>query len=95
MMKAVNPKFAKFWRCIRILAEIDDPMNAPTPDFGFQEGEVMREIGPQEYQDLFAAFTLELAGRRPVAGACVSRASVPEAAISARWNRSPTSGLAT
>jgi hypothetical protein len=55
LIEAHSPKFAKLWRCIRILAQIDDPMNAPTPDFGFQEGEVMRVIEQQEYWELFNA----------------------------------------
>src|SRR5438552_2876347 len=44
MMEVVNPKFARIWRCVRVLALIDDPMKAPTPDFGFQEGDIMLEI---------------------------------------------------
>jgi hypothetical protein len=38
-----------------MLAVIDDPTNAPTPDFDFQEGEVMRDLGQHEYLDYFNA----------------------------------------
>jgi hypothetical protein len=55
LMRVVNPRFSRIWRCIRILALIDDPLYAPTPDFGFHEGEIMRDIGQQEYHDMFNA----------------------------------------
>lgn len=55
MMEAVNASYARIWRCVRLLAIIDDPMNAPTPDFAFREGEVMRDISQQEYCELFNA----------------------------------------
>ena len=55
MMEVVNPIFAKVWRCVRVLAVINNPMNAPTPDFGFHEGEVMREISEQEFFEMFDA----------------------------------------
>jgi hypothetical protein len=55
MMEALNSKFAKLWRCIRVLALINDPTQAPTPDFGFQEGDIMFDIGQQEYADMFHA----------------------------------------
>jgi hypothetical protein len=31
---------------------INNPTQAPTPDFGFHEGEVIREISQQDYLDL-------------------------------------------
>jgi hypothetical protein len=55
MMEAVNPRFARVWRCVRLLALVDDPMKAPTPEFGFQEGEIMRDIEKQQYFDMFNA----------------------------------------
>jgi hypothetical protein len=55
LMEVYNPKFAKLWRCIRFLAEIDDPANAPTPDFGFKEGDIMVDIRQDEYLDMFNA----------------------------------------
>jgi hypothetical protein len=55
LMEAVNARFAKVWRCVRVLAEIDDPTRAPTPDFGFQEGDILREVGQQEYEAMFNA----------------------------------------
>jgi hypothetical protein len=55
LMEAVNSTYAKLWRCVRVVAMINDPMQAPTPDFQFREGEVLREISLQEYQDLFDA----------------------------------------
>jgi hypothetical protein len=53
ILEAVNPRFARVWRCIRVVAVIDDPMQAPTPNFGFQQGEIMRDISEQEYLDLY------------------------------------------
>jgi len=55
MMEAFNSHYAKLWRCIRILALMKDPQLAPTPDFGFQEGDIMREISEGEYFDMFNA----------------------------------------
>jgi hypothetical protein len=55
MLEALNPRFAKLWRCIRILALIDDPRNALTPDFDFHEGDVMPEISEQEYREWYDA----------------------------------------
>jgi hypothetical protein len=55
LMQVVNSRFAAVWRCVRMLAEIDDPARAPTPDFDFREGEVMREIREQEYEAMFEA----------------------------------------
>jgi hypothetical protein len=55
LMLAQNAHYSRFWRCIRVLAWIDDPMNAPTPEFGFKEGEVMREISQQEYEEMYNA----------------------------------------
>jgi hypothetical protein len=57
LMEAANARFAKVWRCVRLLAEIDDPTRAPTPDFGFQEGEILRELGQQEYDAMFNAIS--------------------------------------
>ena len=55
LMEVLNSKFARIWRCVRVVALIDNPMNAPTPDFGFQEGDIMFDIGQQEYSDMFDA----------------------------------------
>jgi hypothetical protein len=55
LMEAHSPWFARVWRCIRVLAWIDDERMAPTPDFGFHEGEIMRDIPQQEYSELFNA----------------------------------------
>src|SRR5262245_8068140 len=55
LIETLNPHYSRYWRCIRILAWIDNPMNAPTPDFGFNEGDVMREISQQEYDELYNA----------------------------------------
>ena len=55
VMNVVNPKFAKVWRCVRVLAMIDNPMNAPTPDFAFQQGEILRFIDEREFADYFNA----------------------------------------
>jgi len=55
MAEVINSKFARIWRCVRIVALIDDPMSAPTPDFGFKEGDVMLDIEKQEYLDMFNA----------------------------------------
>jgi hypothetical protein len=55
MMEAHNSKFAKIWRCVRVVALIDDPRNAPTPDLGFKEGDVMFDIEKPEFIDMFKA----------------------------------------
>jgi hypothetical protein len=55
LVEALNPKFAKLWRCIRVIALIDNPQQAPTPDFGFQEGDIMFDVTQQEYSELFSA----------------------------------------
>jgi hypothetical protein len=55
IMAVLNPHFAKVWRCIRVVAMIKDPMQAPTPDFGFKEGDVMFDIEQQEYLEMFNA----------------------------------------
>jgi hypothetical protein len=55
LMEAYNSKYSQTWRCIRFLAVIDDPMNAPTPDFGFKEGDIMIDRSQQEYYDMFNA----------------------------------------
>jgi hypothetical protein len=55
LMEVLNRRFAKLWRCVRVLALIDDPLNAPTPDFGFQEGDIMFDIESHEYLDMFNA----------------------------------------
>jgi hypothetical protein len=47
------PHFSKIWRCVRIVAWIDDPNNAPTPDFEFHQGDVMFDIDENEYLNLF------------------------------------------
>jgi len=53
IMEVLYPHFARVWRCVRIVATIKDPMQAPTPDFGFKEGDVMFDIEPQEYLEMF------------------------------------------
>ena len=53
MIKVVNSRFAKNWRCVRVVAWIDNPIMAPTPDFGFKEGDIMREITQREYIEMF------------------------------------------
>src|SRR5262249_29157682 len=55
LMDAHNAKFAKVWRCVRQLAYIDNPMNAPTPDFGFQQGDIIHDLDESEYLDMFNA----------------------------------------
>jgi hypothetical protein len=55
MMEALNPHFSRIWRCVRVLAFINDPFQAPTPDFGFQKGDTMFDIEPREYFDMFNA----------------------------------------
>jgi hypothetical protein len=55
LMRAVNARYSRFWRCIRILAEIDDPMKGPALELGFIEGEVMREISQREYEEWYRA----------------------------------------
>jgi hypothetical protein len=55
LVEALNAKFARLWRCIRVLALIDDPTKAPTPDFGFQEGDIMFDVTQQDYSDMFNA----------------------------------------
>ena len=55
LMRVQNSKFARYWRCVRVLAQIDDPASGPVPDFSFQEGEIMRDIEPHEYAELFNA----------------------------------------
>lgn len=52
-MEVYNSHFARIWRCVRILAQIDDPKDAPTPEFGFREGEIMRYITEQEFNSYF------------------------------------------
>src|SRR5262249_6832603 len=32
LMEVVNSTYAKIWRCVRVLAMINDPTQAPTPD---------------------------------------------------------------
>jgi hypothetical protein len=55
LFEVLNPRFAKVWRCIRVVAIIDDPMEAPTPDLGFQEGDIMRDISEHESLEMFNA----------------------------------------
>lgn len=55
IMQVVYPHYAKLWRCVRILALIDDPTKAPTPEFNFNQGDVQREISEQEYHEMFDA----------------------------------------
>src|SRR5262249_2898160 len=55
LMEAVNARFAKGWRRVRAVAEIDDRTRAPTPDFGFQEGEILREVTQHDYEAMFHA----------------------------------------
>jgi hypothetical protein len=55
LMEVLNPRFAKVWRCVRQLACIDDPRKAPTPDFGFHQGDIIRDIEESEYLDMFNA----------------------------------------
>jgi hypothetical protein len=55
LMEVHNPKFAKVWRCIKHLACIDDFKKAPTPDFGFRQGDILRDLEQREYLELFNA----------------------------------------
>jgi hypothetical protein len=55
LMQVQNAHYARLWRCIRVLAWIDDPMKAPMFEFGFNEGDVMREISQQEYEEMYNA----------------------------------------
>jgi hypothetical protein len=55
LMQAHSAHYSRFWRCIRVLAWIDDPEKAPTPEFGFKEGDVMREISQTEYEEMYNA----------------------------------------
>ena len=55
LIGAVNARFSRYWRCIRVLAWIDDPMKAPTPELSFNEGEVMRELSQREYDEMYNA----------------------------------------
>jgi hypothetical protein len=55
LMEVCYPHFAKIWRCIRMLAWINDPKNAPTPDFDFHQGDIMFDIEEAEYLELFNA----------------------------------------
>jgi hypothetical protein len=50
-----NPHYAKIWRCVRVVALIDDPRKAPTPDFGFKQGDIMFDIEHRDYLDFFDA----------------------------------------
>ena len=55
IMEVLNPHFAKYWRCTRVVAMIKDQTQAPTPDFGFKQGDVMFDIEQQEYLEMFNA----------------------------------------
>jgi hypothetical protein len=55
LVEAQNARFARYWRCIRILAWMADPMKAPTPEFSFNEGDIMREISQRYYEELYNA----------------------------------------
>jgi hypothetical protein len=50
-----NSHYAKIWRCIRVLAIIDDYMNGPVQDFEFHEGDIMFDMPEQEYLERFDA----------------------------------------
>src|SRR5262249_35339511 len=54
-IQADNAHYARLWRCIRILASIDNPMKGPAFAFDFKEGEVMREITQGEYEEMYNA----------------------------------------
>jgi hypothetical protein len=55
MLEVFNSRFARIWRCVRVVALIDDPMQGPATDFGFQEGDIMLGISQQEYLEWFNA----------------------------------------
>jgi hypothetical protein len=55
MMEAHSAKFAKVWRCIRFLAVIDDCAKSPPIGRTFQQGNIMVEIEPQDFYEMFKA----------------------------------------
>jgi hypothetical protein len=55
MMNAVNTHFAKVWRCVRVLAVVDNYKNGPAQDFDFQQGDVMFDMTQEEYLEVFNA----------------------------------------
>jgi hypothetical protein len=55
IMEVLNPRFSRVWRCIRVVAMINDPTQAPTPDFPFKKGDVMFDIEQREYLEMFNA----------------------------------------
>jgi hypothetical protein len=53
LIEAQDAHYSRYWRCIRILASIDNPMNGAPLAYGFNKGEVMREISQREYDELY------------------------------------------
>lgn len=55
ILKVVAPHYASYFRCVRFVAEIEDPANVPTPDFGFSQGDVGFDIDEADYLELYNA----------------------------------------
>lgn len=56
MLKACNyPRFAKIWRCVRVIAWIEIPENGPATDFNFHQGDIMFDMDEAEYFEMFDA----------------------------------------
>jgi hypothetical protein len=55
VMEVYNARFAKVWRCVRFLAVIDDLAKSPPLGREFHQGDILVEIGQQEYDDTFNA----------------------------------------
>jgi hypothetical protein len=53
LMGTLAPHYARLWRCIRYLADVTPPRDGFAIDYHFHQGEVMREISPEEYERLF------------------------------------------
>jgi hypothetical protein len=55
LMDILAPHYAKVWRCVRFLADVSPPEHGLAVNYEFHQGEVIREISQQEYDDLFNA----------------------------------------
>jgi hypothetical protein len=55
LMQVLAPHYAKVWRCVRFLADVTPLEHGLAIDHEFHQGEVIRPISQQEYDDLFNA----------------------------------------
>jgi hypothetical protein len=53
-MEVYNRYFSKVWRCVRVIAEIADPVrNAPEVPYKFHQGDIMFDLDEQEYRQRY------------------------------------------